>query len=984
MNVKPNEKNGLLPAGKAWPTARKRFGQSLLALMVMGLVVVPAWGQDTAATGDNNMEEVVVTGQRSSIATSQMLKQEAEQVVDVISAVDIGALPDRSIAEALQRIPGIQLERTTNFRDPARLASEGGDVMVRGLRWVRTELNGRDIFSASGGRSLGFSDVSADLLAGIDVYKNSTAGQIEGGLGGTVNLRTRLPLDQETTLAVSADYNYADLYDKGFTSWNALYSDRWDTGGGEIGFLVSVSVGEIGNRTDAIQTGRYNAYTLGDGSAVYLPTGVGGRRVDWEQDRDSYNAALQWAPSDDMKITAQAFYGKVNPRDVERAVYIADSIFGQDLSPGSGDDFQYDSNGFLASGTINAATTVFNTRVENRESDVSDFSLKFEYAPNTRWNFSADLQSVKSEAHILSMTAFTGYVPNAMTGLYPETVFDLTAPYISVGEQQRLSSADQYWWGAAMDHIEDNEASSLAARADAEYIFENSSALRSLAFGVRASDKDAVTKQSGWNWSLLSNQYWLNNTPENTAFLDSSAVGQSELFTFEDFMRGDIAPPTVGWFATPELVNSNTGAYVYFEDIVANNGQGWGWAPLIPPAAYDLNPQGDNVSAGINDQNEKTQAAYVSLFFNDSRGGENFDGNVGVRFVKTETTAIGRSVAGGVGDTCSTDMTADCQAAQAFVDAFLAEHGEYRSYENSYNNVLPSLNLRFLLTDDLQARFGLSQALVRPQFSQIQPYTSVTFNFQGSMFDPNEPTVATAFGGNPALEPTIADQLDASLEWYFNDASSLTFAAFYKDIEDYVVLTTGIEEFSYGGETFEIETTRQTNAESGKLKGFELAYQQFYDMLPSPFDGFGIQANFTYIDNEGGANTAVNPFEEPQRVGATNTTLPIEGMSDTSYNLALMYEKYGVSARLAYNWRERYLLTTSAANINRPMWINDYGQLDGSVFYDVTENLKVGLQITNLLQERIEQEVMGDHPGTAPYSWTDTDRRTAFVVRYKF
>ena len=177
--------------------------------------------------------------------------------------------------------------------------------------------------------------------------------------------------------------------------------------------------------------------------------------------------------------------------------------------------------------------------------------------------------------------------------------------------------------------------------------------------------------------------------------------------------------------------------------------------------------------------------------------------------------------------------------------------------------------------------------------------------------------------------------------------------------------------------------TRQVNSSEGKLQGFELAYQQFFDTLPGPLSGLGIQANYTYIDNSGGANTAINIYDPEQQAGASNDALPIEGMSKTSYNLALMYEKYDVSARLAYNWRERYLLTTSAANINRPVWSDDYGQLDGSVFYTVNDNLKVGVQATNLLNSQTHLEV-GDTRLTGDYSWTDTDRRIAFVVRGQF
>ena len=962
-----------------------------LSLLALGSAALAQEASEDEGTSAESMEEVQVTGQRASILSAQDIKRDAEQVVDAISAVDIGALPDRSVSEALQRVPGVQLQRTNAHRDPARLAAEGGGVFVRGLGWVRTELNGRDIFSASGGRTLGFEDVSADLLSGIDVYKNPTADQIEGGLGGTVNLRTRLPLEQnERLLAFSGDYNYADLYGEGFTSGNGLYSDRFNVGDGEVGVLFSASIAEIGNRTDAIQTGRYESNIESDGSDVLLPTGIGFRRVDWEQERNSYNGVFQWAPNSELTVTAQAFYAEANPKDVERAVGI-NGPWGSNLTPGNG-DYQYDNTGILTSGTMYDTNIAYNTRYGNRESHVGDYSVGFEFIPNERWAFSGDLQRVDSKAEILSMTAYTGILRNE-DGVFPNVDFDFTAsdPWIEVGEQDRLARQDQYWWGAAMDHLEDNQAESIAGRLDAEYTFEDSSFLRSFRFGARATDKDTITRQTGYNWSLLSNQYWVDPNTANPAFLDEVASNQSEIYTFDNFMRGDTGVPTVGWFPTEAVVSSNTGAYDYFESIVANNNQGWGWAPLIAPDAYNENPRGDNVSAGINEQSEKTKAIYTSLRFGDDSGdlfGVPFDGNLGVRVVETETTAYGRSVAGGISESC-VDQNGDytsttCANADAFVSAYLAELGEYKAFDNSYTNVLPSMNLRFMLQEDLQLRFGLSRGMVRPDFAQTRPYTSLSFDFMDNEFNPNTPTAGTATGGSPELKPTTADQFDTSIEWYFDDSASVTFAAFYKDIQDYIALVTQVEEFSYAGNTYQFETTRQSNTASGKLKGFELAYQQFYDMLPSPFDGLGVQANFTYIDNQGGVNTAVNPFEAPQVEGASDESLPIEGMSRTSYNFALMYEKYDVSARLAYNWRERYLLTTSAANINRPVWFDDYGQLDGSVFYNATDNLKFGVQVTNLLNERTELQVQAVNSSSPQYSWTDTDRRIAFVTRYAF
>ena len=176
------------------------------------------------------------------------------------------------------------------------------------------------------------------------------------------------------------------------------------------------------------------------------------------------------------------------------------------------------------------------------------------------------------------------------------------------------------------------------------------------------------------------------------------------------------------------------------------------------------------------------------------------------------------------------------------------------------------------------------------------------------------------------------------------------------------------------------------NGGYGTLRGAELQYQQFFTFLPGPLKGIGFQGNVTFVGNSGGANNVQNVFDTNQVSGANNTVLPMEGMSRWSYNAALMYQDYGFEGRIAWNWRERYLLTTSAANLNEPVWMDNYGQLDGGLFYDVTDYLKVGLQGTNLLRGRSKLEV-GPGPNTpivGPYSWTDTDRTYGVSVRLQF
>lgn len=410
---------------------------------------------------------------------------------------------------------------------------------------------------------------------------------------------------------------------------------------------------------------------------------------------------------------------------------------------------------------------------------------------------------------------------------------------------------------------------------------------------------------------------------------------------------------------------------------------GWGWTPLSND--FDSYRLGSG-AGGVTELQEKTQAAYVyTRFGNDTAFfGRGLDGNIGLRVVKTNTDSNQVITLPAITTACppATNPGADCTAFNRAVQFANGGPLDGADISKEYTNVLPSLNLRAFLTDTLQARFAVSRAILRPEMYQLQPFTNLAINFEPDGVTLNPTTPYTGTGGNPNLEPLKATNYDFSLEWYFAPTGSITFAAFHKDLKDYIFSGSSTETFTNGGVTNDFLITRYTNGDKGKIDGFELAYQQFYDFLPGPLSGFGVQANFTYVDSSGGRNTSQDILD-PIQNGAAGAELPLEGLSRTSYNAALLYEKYGISARLAYNWREEYLMTTSAANVNAPVWASDYGQLDGSIFYNLTSEVKIGIQSTNILNERTVLKV-GNETRKPPYNWVDTDRRIAVVLRAAF
>jgi TonB-dependent receptor len=242
--------------------------------------------------------------------------------------------------------------------------------------------------------------------------------------------------------------------------------------------------------------------------------------------------------------------------------------------------------------------------------------------------------------------------------------------------------------------------------------------------------------------------------------------------------------------------------------------------------------------------------------------------------------------------------------------------------------------------------------------------------------------------GNPLLKPTTADQLDLTYEWYFSSSGSFSLALFHKSFNDYIVKRSFDEPFTNNGVTRTVNVTRPVNGDGAKVSGFEVAYQTFFDRLPEPWNGLGVQANFTYVDNKGVNNSGVtivsNDGTTNQDGNITFTDLPLEGFSDKAYNLVLMYEKQRFSARLAYNWRDAYLISQADCCIKLPVWQDAYGQLDASLHYRPDESWDIFLDAQNLTEEEtvLRQQVNNDGL-TLPRSWFTNDMRLQVGVRYR-
>ncbi|MGQ5274180.1 TonB-dependent receptor [Xanthomonas arboricola pv. corylina] len=913
-----------------------RLRHSAMAVSIGLLLAAPVYAQQTpssptapdgkTAGSAVDLDTVEVRGVRASLIKSQVIKRDASQIVDSVSAEDIGALPDRSVTETLQRVSGVTIDHFAARSDPDHFSAEGSGVMIRGLTQVRGELNGRDIFSAASGRGLSFEDVPAELMAGVDVYKNPSAEIIEGGLGGTVNLRTRMPFDNPGRIVGgNVDYNYGDMSKRYKPSASFLFSDRWNTGIGEMGFMIDVAHSELATRSDGIQVEPYvrrtdEAVLAGSGrSEVFVPGGVNWRQLDFERKRDGIAAAFQWKPSDATEIYAQFLRSRYEMNWQERAAFFNDS--NNSITPAPGTIFDYDDRGaFLRGspvssswrGVLTGDGVRFNTdnRYSEQRTTTTDMSVGFSHFFNDNLQIKGDMQLVESENEQLDFTVFSAtYLPGLsydVSGKYPS---------VQIANPGFTQDPSNYFWAAAMDHLGKNRGRQLSTRVDLEYTFDDSSWLRFARFGMRATDRNQINKNSGYNWGVISDNWAaIPGTSNGLANMSEFMTDQSSLFTFSDFFRGGVNVPTTLVVPNSSLVNNYRSASQMIQQIVAL--RGYGWAPVT------YQPQ------DTNRQHERTQAAYAALYFgNDEAWGVPVDGNIGIRVVQTKTQAEGF---GQFQNLAGLNVSPELQA------RYTGQYFENDS-QGSYTNVLPSLNLRLRFTDSLQWRFAASKAMARPDYTQLQPY--VLLNVETN--DAGQATDFVGTAGNPNLKPMVANQFDTALEWYFDTSDMLYATLFYKKVKDYFSTQTRSE--IYDNRPWLV--TRPYNMDEGTIRGAELGYTQFFDQLPGWLSGFGVNANFTFVDSQGGANTATDPYTNTT---VTGVELPLEGLSRRSYNLAGIYEKGPLSLRLAYNWRSRYLLTTSDASTRLPTWADDYGQLDGSFFYRFNEHLQLGVQANNL------------------------------------
>ncbi|TQV70551.1 TonB-dependent receptor [Exilibacterium tricleocarpae] len=866
-----------------------RFHKTLLSASICSAVALASgvtFAQNNEVKEDMVLEEIVVSGIRSSRQAGLSNKRNSAQFVDSIVSDDIGKLPDANVAESLGRISGVQIDRGIG---------EGSDISIRGQRQNVILYNGRQIFDATGRGGNGLDQlntssyglltlVPSEIISSLEVSKLAAASDIEGGLGGIVNITTRKPLDTPGMQFVgSVAGTYEDLADENGHELFAMFSNTFadDT----IGVLLTATsssreLAEHGLNTFSgygVIADNSSPLSDADGSPVSDDPngdGVSGlfhldprlQQIAEERERGGFSAVLQWQPNDDMEVVFDTFYSQLeSDRDRHWIGYFAG--FGPHT------DVVFDSNEILQSGIV---TRPIQTNVEfaEVEAEILSSALRFDWLVTDNLTVSSEVSVTNSESsydqlffRLQSRTA-TDITYDFSRGDFGNFSFpaDLTDP----GQLNLAILFDQQFTA---------ETDEVALRSDVEWMLD-AGAFTSFEFGFRYQELETENGQISVDIRP--------NLAADTAGFDTFIT----LFSNSDFLKGDLSQ-------LPRTYLSASRAFTGCESLAAF------YTPEQQALCDEkLNPTGPGSLLNSYSIEEEFTSLYAKANFESSIGDMAVSGNIGVRYLERDMTSTGNQLV-------------DSPAGGLVVSPNV--------FDRTDDEFLPSAVVKVDVNDQLVVRLGAARVIAFPNTEDLNNGLQLFGDFRG-------------VGGNPDLDPFDAIQLDASVEYYFDEGAIISLGVFDKDVDTFIFQSTQQEDIAGFPQPFTI--AKKVNGDSADVKGLELLYEQQFTALPQPFDGLGIVATYSYIDSE-------TPLEDNN---GRKLTLP--GLSENNVNLIVYYETDTFGVRLAYNWRDEYLQGVGPANTG--IFFNNYADLSATVNWDINDRYSLNFEALNLLDSQLE------------------------------
>ncbi|WP_333591253.1 TonB-dependent receptor [Brevundimonas sp.] len=975
-------------------------GTSGLAI-ALSVGAVAASAQTAPQEPSTTVDEVVVTGFRASLNAALDIKRNETGFVDAIVAEDIADFPDLNLAEAIQRVPGVAIDRD---------AGEGRSITVRGLSsdFTRTRINGMEAQATTGatdssgganrGRGFDFNVFASELFNSIKVRKTAAAETEEGSLGATVDLQAARPFDYRGFAAaasiqggyndlseqwnprgaflisntfndgmfgalMSIAYSERDLIEEGFSSvrWvNAMGT------GGSGGFCSPLGVATQ-NPSNSSSTGssaancatgvarpantaaNVNAYNIANQANVYIPRLPRYGRLTHHQERTGVTGAFQFRPSDATTINLDVLYSKLNSTRQED--FLEALSFSRNAAAGGQTqihvlDAAVDNN-MLVYGLFNNVDVRSESRFDQLTTKFTQVSLSADHQFTDRLRGSFYAGQATSNYNNPIQTTVTLDRQNVQ-GYSFDFRGNGNTPVINYG----FNVADPANWawrdvslGTGITAVPRSEIRIRPNGVDTKFTGLQGDLEFDLAEGW--------TLKGGINYkTYLSESYEFRRTDETVVPTLPGGVTVANISNLlSGFGSGLSYGGDTGW------VRPDLGAIASLFNIYCNCNTGVAGGDFTLTSITNGNARGGNRTI-----EETDLAYYLQADFDLVLGGMPVRGNLGVRQVNTRLYAEGYSSTGG---------------------------GTLVYGNNEYDDTLPSLNVAIEPIEDVIVRFGVAKVMARPQIGNtlagtnyLVPTTSL------STTGPN----FTASIGNVNLEPFRATTYDVGVEWYFGDGGLLSFAYFYKDIDTYIQIIrqdleyqqlTALNPSAFApayctgvcSSTTIFQLTSAVNTEGGPLKGFEISYQQPFTFLPGFLSNFGVQANYTKVESEiDYCNDALC---------ATYVTNDLINLSPTSYNGTLYYETDRFSARVSAAFREEYLQNVPGRNNNLVEGKMDTMNIDASATFKLTDEVTLTFEGLNLTDEENHQWV-GDDSRQSTSVYHHTGRQFYFGARYKF
>ena len=925
-----------------------KFKLSALMLALFAANSALAANEDSTnqspSTQAEDLEIIEVRGFSRSLIQSLNQKRFSDTVSEQISADDLGALPDISMADALTRLPGISAVRT---------GGQAAQINIRGLSggFVFSTLNGREQVSTSGSRSIEFDQYPSELISSAAVYKSPKASLIEGGVAGTVELETASPLNNDQTHKFVANvrgmYNdrasevsdATEFGDRISFSYQGKYLD--DTLGVALGyarlFQPSVATQFIGlayNDTKDVD-GAVNDTNgpLANPENEYISEGFELQHLGGEETRNGYLAAIEWAPVDNFKLKGDAFLSRFDKESFARGLRV--KLGGPTAAYANA---QLDGNAVIGA-AVNRTSQSY-TRVEIVNDDNQDFDEVDSFGVNADWqvtdrlNVNADVSLSRAKSNFRNglLWSLVAEDANAETPVFDNNVAinyqlnGLNLPDVGFNQAAAFSDIDRVMvskYGIYPDQTEDEVT---AFRLDFKYELE-SDIFSSVEFGARYSDREYSRKRSvfeyGNDGAFSATQPPLRLTDDMASVVD----WQGEFSYFPSYLAIDLDKALNVWFpdGTPEPV------------------QTWGNADGVDDAqGYTTNYSWSVLQSGS--VFEDVLAAYVMVNINTQIAGLDLSGNVGVRRVETDQSA-----------TVLENVAGDARlGAQNIVDENGIVNNLYAPnvLGTKYTDYLPSLNLNLQLNDNSLVRFAAAKVMSRAPINRLAGDASANVSDDGVIYGSST--------NNPFLKPFYADQYDLSYEYYFEEGNGTIAAAlFYKNIDSFVE-TLSIENFDFKGNGFNVPdfiedpvsgeqvattngiyTTAVNNGEGGYIRGLELAYTQVFSFLPSPFNGLGANASYSYTESE---------IESITSLGGDTLAQSLPGLSNNVLNATVFYALDDFETRLNVRYRDEFVSEQVAIN-EQVVNFDAETVVDFQTSYRFSDSLTMLLQVNNLTDE---------------------------------